>query len=380
MSRRTISPNIAFDTERESYYVTLHHGTDSQGRRVRSVRCYSTYEQAKLVLEEFQRTKPLRGNNLPWDMTVGRWLDYWMENAIRPYRAASTCYGYQKIIDNHMCPALGRIRLQELTAVHLQQYMTAKLAEGLSPNTIRKHHTLISSALRMAVRQDMLGKNVACSVDPPPKEAPRHLYYTPEQIGQLFRTLAGTPLEPAVKLAGYLGMRRSEICGLKWDHVDLERGVIYICEARTAVGGLAVDKGPKSPSSQRHMAIGGMSDLRDLLQRMHQQYLRERLLYGLEYNPQGFVLNHRGKPYAPDYISGRFNALIDRAGLPKVTLHGLRHSFASIANSQRVSLYSICKALGHSNTTITSQIYTHLFDETHQDVVDLVGQAITHAS
>ena len=141
-----------------------------------------------------------------------------------------------------------------------------------------------------------------------------------------------------------------------------------------------MDKGPTSPSSHRHMAIGGMTDLRDLLQRMHQQYLRERLLYGLEYNPLGFVLNHQGKPYAPDYITGRFNSLIDRAGLPKVTLHGLRHSFASIANSQRVSLYSICKALGHSNTTITSQIYTHLFDETHQDVVDLVGQAITHAS
>ena len=135
MARRTVSPNIAFDTERASYYVTLHHGTDSQGRRVRSVRCYATYEQAKLVLDEFQRTKPLRGNNLPWDMTVGRWLDYWMENAIRPYRAASTCYGYQKIIDNHLRPALGRVRLQDLSAVHLQQYMTAKLAEGLSPST-----------------------------------------------------------------------------------------------------------------------------------------------------------------------------------------------------------------------------------------------------
>ncbi len=380
MARKTVSPNIAFDTERKRYYVTFHYGTGPDGRRARSVRSFSTYEQAQLVLEEFMRTRPLRGNDLPWDMTVGRWLDYWLENTIRPFRAVSTCYGYQKIIDNHLAPALGSLRLQALTAVHLQQYMTQKLSEGLSPNTIRKHHTLISTALRLAVRQNMLSRNVAECVDPPRKELAEHFYYSPEQVSQLFRLLEGHPLEPAVKLAGYLGMRRSEICGLKWDHVDLEAGVLYICEARTAVGGQAVDKGPKSPSSQRHMAIGGMTDLWDLLRQLHQRHLRERLLHGPDYNPQGFVLNHSGKPYAPDYISNRFSTLIREAGLPKLTLHGLRHSFASIANSQRVSLYSICKALGHSNTTITSQIYTHLFDETHLDVVDLVGQAIVHAS
>ena len=380
MARKTVSPNIAFDTQRKKYYVTLHHGMTENGQRVRSIRSFATYEQARLVLDEFMRTKPLRGNVLPQDMTVGRWLDYWMDNAIRPFRAASTCYGYQKIIDNHLRPMLGEIRLQELSAIQLQYYMTQKLAKGLNPNTIRKHHVLISSALRLAVRQEMLEKNVASSVDPPPKTEPRHFYYSPEQIQLLFQALEGTSLEPVVKLAGYLGLRRSEICGLKWDHVDLEEGVIYICEARTAVGGQAVDKGPKSPSSQRHMAIGGMTDLREMLERMYRQYLLDRAKYGSGYNPQGFVLNFRGKPYSPDYISGRFNALIRQNGLPKLTLHGLRHSFASIANSQQVSLYSICKALGHSNTNITSQIYTHLFDDTHLDVVDLVGQAITHAS
>ena len=166
------------------------------------------------------------------------------------------------------------------------QYMTQKLSEGLSPNTIRKHHTLISTALRLAVRQNMLSRNVAECVDPPRKELAEHFYYSPEQVSQLFRLLEGHPLEPAVKLAGYLGMRRSEICGLKWDHVDLEAGVLYICEARTAVGGQAVDKGPKSPSSQRHMAIGGMTDLWDLLRQLHQRHLRERLLHGPDYNPQ----------------------------------------------------------------------------------------------
>jgi len=374
MSRKTVSTNIAYDTRRKRYYVTLHQGVDEDGRRRRATRCFATYDQAARALEDFRRSRQRP------DMTVGRWLNYWMDNAIRPYRAATTCYGYENMIRNHLAPALGDIRLQELTPIHLQEYMTDKLAGGLSPNTVRKHLTLMGSALQLAVRQGAVEKNAAEAVVPPKTVPPHHDFYSPEQIQALFRAVEGHPLEPAVKLAGYLGLRRSEICGLKWENVDLERGVLYICEARTAVGGHAVDKGPKSSSSRRRMAIGDIGDLGALLQRLHRQHLRDRLSYGPDYNPQGFVLSHRGQPYAPDYISGRFSAFIRAQGLPPLTLHGLRHSFASIANSQRVPLYSICKALGHSSTTVTSQIYTHLFDDTHQDVVEQVGKAIAEVS
>ena len=378
MARKTVEANIAYDDQKQRYYVTLHYGTDAVGNRMKRTRCFPTLEQARLVRDKFVRARSIRENIMPTGVTVGRWLDYWLDNVIRPHRAVTTTYGYQKIIDNHLKPLLGHIMLQSLTAMQVQQYMSRKLQEGLSANTIRKHHVLLNTAVGLAVRQDMLAKNVVQAVEPPPKLSPHHCFYSPDQIQRLFALTAGKHLEPVVKLAGYLGMRRSEICGLKWENVDLENGVLYICEARTAANGVAVDKGPKSASSMRRLSFGGSEDLRELLERLYRNDQENRRRWGQAYNPQGFVVtNTKGRPYSPDYLSGAFSRLIKANGLPACTLHGLRHSFASIANSQHVPMFSICKALGHSSTAITSQIYMHLFDETHQEVVDLVGQAIS---
>ena len=378
MSRKTVAPNIAFDDVKNLYYVTLHYSVGKNGSRVRKTKCFPTLEQAILVRDNYRRARTIQGSIMPSGVTVGWWLDYWLDNVIRPVRAVTTVHGYQKIIDNHIKPVLGKVLLQKLTAMQVQQYMTLKQYEGLSTNTIRKHHVLLNSAVGLAVRQDMLEKNVVHCVTPPPKKPPQHCFYTPEQLHRLFALTADRPLEPVVKLAGYLGMRRSEICGLKWDNVDLDHGVIYICEARTAANGVAVDKGPKSPSSIRRLSFAGIHDLSELLLRMHRRYMENRARWGETYNPLGYVLTHgRGLPYSPDYLSGFFTRFVRQNNLPECTLHGLRHSFASIANSQNVPMFSICKALGHSNTAVTSQIYMHLFDETHQDVVDLVGQAIS---
>ena len=378
MARKSVASNIAYDDVKRLYYVTLHYGVDARGNRLKKTRCFPTLEQAILVRDNFLRARSIKENVLPSDVTLGRWLDYWLDNVVRPTRAVTTVYGYQKIINNHIKPALGGVLLQSLSAMQIQQYMTLKRQEGLCSNTIRKHHVLLNSAIALAVRQDMLAQNVVQSVDAPPKNAPRHNFYTPEQLPKLFALTAGRSLEPVVKLAGYLGMRRSEICGLRWDNVDLQQGIVYICQARTAANGVAVNKGPKSPSSVRRLSFAGNSDLYEMLLKMHRKYLQNRVKFGEKYNPEGYVLTHSGgKPYAPDYLSGHFTQFVRKAGLPECTLHGLRHSFASIANSQHVPMFSICKALGHSNTNVTSQIYMHLFDDTHQEVVDLVGQAIS---
>lgn len=377
MARKTVAPNISYDDVKKRYYVTISCGFDHAGNRMRQTRCFPTLEQALIMRDSFLREKSIRGQILPAGTTLGVWLNYWLEHVIRPNRAVTTTYGYEKIIENHIKPALGNILLCEFSAVQLQQYMSQKLAEGLSSNTIRKHHTLLNSALGLAVKQEMLSRNVAQSVNPPPKTSPHHCFYSPEQLQTLFTLAEGTSLEPVVKLAGYLGMRRSEICGLKWDNVDFEQDVLYICEARTAANGQAVDKGPKSVSSVRRLAFAGNEDLREMLRRMDAANRSRRERLGETYNPSGFVVTHgRGLPYAPDYLSGHFTKFVRQCQLPPCTLHGLRHSFASIANQQKVPMFSICKALGHSNTAITSQIYMHLFDDTHQEVVDLVGQAI----
>ena len=99
----------------------------------------------------------------------------------------------------------------------------------------------------------------------------------------------------------------------------------------------------------------------------------------LNITPSYVAVNEAGKPYQPDVLCQRIAQFIAVQGLPPISLHGLRHSFASVANSQNVPMFSISKALGHSSTSVTSAVYMHLFDDAVADVVSQVASAITGA-
>lgn len=377
MSRKTIMTNIAYDTQRRSYYVTLRSSSPRGGAPRRTVRCYPTLEQAAQALNDHMTGRRMEKNLPMEDLTVGQWLHYWLEQIIRPSRSASTTHGYAMIVRNHLAPGLGSILLRELTATQVQRYLNKKQGENLCSNTVRKHYGVLHNALEQARRQGLIDRNVAEQASRPSSTRPKHYYYDSETMSRLFEALEGTTMEPVVKLAGYLGLRRSEICGLKWSHVDREARVITVVEARTAVNGRSVDKAPKDFSSVRRLGYRGIADLEELMERLWRQRAEEKQRLGDEYTDLGFVLCHSGgHPYQPDYLSNRLQRVMARKGLPYVTLHGLRHSFASIAHSRNVPLYGISRALGHSSTATTTQIYMHLFDETHLSVVQEVGKAI----
>lgn len=376
MSRKRVENNISYDERNRLFYVTFHYGTDASGKRVKKTKTYDTHIAAAEALRIFEMKKQRQEIVMPTELTVGMWLERWLEEVVRPNRARSTTYGYENMIKNHIKPALGKTVLQELSPQQIQSYYLHKRQEGLGANTVHKHHQLLFTALECAVRQELLGRNPARRVEPPAKEMPRHTFYNTEQLRMLFLAVRGEPLEPAVKLAGYLGLRRSEICGLKWENVDLKNGTIAICMARTTIGGVTINKVPKTNSSMRTLGISGLSDLEEMLHHMWNEQ-HQRRLANPRFNPEGFVLVHaNGQPYAPDYVSGWFTKFIKAHGLPYLTLHGLRHSFASAANELHIPLFKISKALGHSNTSVTSQVYTHLFDDTQNEVLSQVASAI----
>ena len=380
MSRKSIMPNIAYDTLRRSFYVTMRARSPQDGAIRRVTRCYPTLERAVAALDSFNAGKLLSRSGSGDKLTVGQWLSYWLEQVVTPSRTASTTHGYTMIVRNHLSPALGRVKLRELTAPQIQLYLRRKQAEGLSSNTVRKHLGVLHNALEQARRQDLISRNEAGQVTPPASTRPDHHFYDSHTMGLLFEALSGTSLEPVVKLAGYLGLRRSEICALKWGHVDRENRVITIAEARTAVNGRTVDKGTKNRSSMRRLGYRGLADMEELMERLWAQRQEEMARLGVWYADQGFVICHSGGlPYQPDYLSNRLRRVLQGADLPYVTLHGLRHSFASIAHSRNVSLFAISRALGHSSTNTTTKIYMHLFDETHLSVVQEVGRAIDGA-
>ena len=376
MSRKRIENNISYDERNRLYYVTFNYGMDANGKRVKKTKTYDTHIAAAQALHIFEQKKSCKEIVIPTELTLGMWLDQWLTEVVEPNRARSTAYGYSNIIKKHIKPALGKIVLQELTPQQIQSYYLTMRERGLCCNTVHKHHQLLFTALECAVRQEVLFRNPARRVEPPAKEQPKHSFYNTDQLRTLFRVVHGEPLEPAVKLAGYLGLRRSEICGLRWENVDLENGTITICAARTTVGGVTINKAPKTNSSVRTLGIAGLTDLEEMLRNMQKEQ-ESRRQKKPSFNPDHFVLVHsNGQPYAPDYISGWFTKFVLSNGLPYLTLHGLRHSFASAANELHIPMFKISKALGHSNTTVTSQVYTHLFDDTQNEVLNQVANAI----
>lgn len=376
MSRKTILPNIAYDTQRRTYYATFRRpGPD--GKMKRTVQCFPTLELAIQAMDRKGGEEILRsGKNLD-KLTLGQWLTFWLEQIIKPTRSPSTAHGYCMIIRNHLAPALGQEPLNKLMPAQVQLYLNRMQSEGLCANTVRKHYMLLHSALETARKQELVSRNVMEYVTPPSPTDPTHHYYDPETMAKLFEILAGTSMEPVVKFAGYLGLRRAEICGLKWHNVDREQKVITISDTRTTVNGRPVNKSTKNRSSIRRLGYAGLTDMEELIDRLWNQRQEEMELLGDRYDDKGYVLCHDGgKPYQADYLSNRLQRVLSKTELPYVTLHGLRHSFASIANSANIPLFGISRALGHSTTNTTSRIYMHLFDDTHLAVVQAVGQAV----
>lgn len=373
MSRKSIERNISFDSVRQLYYVNMDYGLTEGGHRVRTYHTFTSLALARKALRQFETERSLCRQVVPRPITLDQWLAYWMDEVVKPNRAETTVYGYNKIIDNHISPALGDITLQKLTPQDIQKYYTMLMREkGLSPNTVRRHHDLLSSALRMAVKQDVLFRCPTDRVEPPlviPFEAK---FYGPEDLRRLCLLSEGTWLEVVVKLAAGLGLRREEICGLRWPNVDFNQRVVRIKEARTAAGASIIQKTTKTRSSTRTLYLS--DSLYNLLLREQQRQQQECVLSGRDWDGAGMVLLDRhGEPYPPNAVSLAFTRFIRRNNMPKITLHGLRHTFATVASAQGAPLFDIGKALGHSTPSTTGRIYTHLLDQTHARILDQVA-------
>ncbi len=381
MARKAVERNIAYDDQRKLYYVSMELGRDENGKRIKQYRTFPTLAAARNGLRDFhagiEREREQTRKLAPaQELDLSHWLEYWMDSIVRPNRAETTVYAYQKIIDNHIDPALGTVPLKKLTPKMVQEYYTeTQRANGLSSNTMRRHHDLLSSALRSAVRQDVIPASPMERVEPPRVRTTESYFYNNQELKLLYQKIEGNILELAVKLAGSLGMRREEICGLKWENVDLQRHLVLIREARTAYGATIVQKETKNRSSVRTLYLPDEVYL--LLEQEQARQQQERCIQSPTYNPTDHViLDAKGVPYSPNALSLAFTRFVKKNDLPRLTFHGLRHTFATIASCQGASLFDIGKALGHSTPATTGRIYTHLVDRTHEELVQRVSDAL----
>lgn len=377
MSRRAYERGISYDSARQIYYLYMDLGRDQDGHRQRQYRTFNSLSEARKARDAHLADRA-RASRIP-DLTLSLddWLEEWMADIIIPNRAETTVYGYQKIIENHVSPYLGDIPLQALSPKDLQHYYAEMMRKkGLCANSVRRHHDLLAAALHAALRQDLIVRSPTDRVEPPrviPKET---RFYTSESLKKLYQLLEGHWLETAVHLAGSLGLRREEICGLRWDSVDFQLRKIHIRAARTAAGAKIIEKETKNRSSARVLHMG--DDIFSLLKRERLQQNERKLVLGKDWPESGLVaVDNKGKPFSPNCLTMNFTRFIRaHPELPPLTFHGLRHTFATVASAQGAPLFDIGKALGHSTPAITGKIYTHLVDQLHADTLERVAQAL----
>ena len=313
---------------------------------------------------EFEPPKEV--GDLSSDMLFADYLLEWLEIA-KGRLAVATYSSYAAMIKKPVGSYFRQrnLTLRELEARHLQMFYSEMLRK-VKPNTVIHYHAIIHSALKYAVKTDMLVQNVADKVDRPKKNSFQPVFLSAEEMQKMFEALRGTKLELPVLVAAFYGFRRGEVLGLKWDAIDFERGTISVIRTVTTItlDGKQTEieqQSAKTKSSLRTLPLIG-SFREYFLQVKEAQELNKQVCgncYNHEYD--GFVfVDELGERMRANYLTSAFPKFLEDHGLRRMRFHDLRHSCASLLLANGVPLKHIQEWLGHSDFTTTANIYAHL--------------------
>lgn len=313
------------------------------------------------------------------DILFLSFMEQWLKE-VHIYKVKpNTMLQYQYVFDSYitMYKPFHGLKLRDVTPALLQSYYNENLKAGLSPNTIRKHHANIHKCLGYAVRLGLLIVNPAAMVDLPPKIKYNGAgIYTPEQLRKLLELFEGDPLEPVVNLAVVYALRRSEVCGCKWDAIDFETELIHICH--TAVigkGKVIYSDSTKTASSNRTFPL--ISMMRDYLLELKSQQEENKRLFGDAYVDSGYVcVWPNGEPIRPDYVTQHFRRKLERSDLPVIRFHDLRHSAVYALRQGGCDAKDIQGWLGHSDISTTLNIYGHVLNQDMTRMGQVMGSAL----
>ena len=257
------------------------------------------------------------------------------------------------------------IKLKELTTEDIQDFYSTQL-ERVSANTVIHYHAVIHRALKYAVKIKTIQSNPAVNVERPRKEKFIGSFYDKKEINTLFDIIQGHPLEVAIKLAAFYGLRREEIIGLKWTAIDFENNTLTIQHTVTEcnLDGKHIEVASdtaKTDSSLRTMPL--VTNFRAMLLAKKEKQEHYRKLCGRSYCKEYLdyiFVNEMGERWKPRYLSDGFKRILEQNGLRRIRFHDLRHTCASLLLANNVPMKKIQEWLGHSDFSTTANIYAHL--------------------
>lgn len=318
------------------------------------------------------------------DILFSDYVKIWLEQ-VKNSVDSITFQGYEQLANSHIIPYFEqkKTRLQDVKKETLQAYIDEKSKSGrldnkggLSAKSLKLHRNILNQTLKEALKSGLISVNPCQWVKLPQIQRREPTFYTAEQIEKLLSAIIGdSTFYLLVKLTATYGLRRSEVLGLMWNSIDFENDTLQIAHTVVKVNSTVCKNKTKNASSYRSFPL--IDEIKQLLLAERKKQTQNRKEFVKEYiqSPYVFVWDN-GKPFATEYVSQHFKRLLEWNNLPHIRFHDLRHSCASILLSRGFTLKDVQEWLGHSDITLTANIYGHLDIERKKAIADTMANIL----
>lgn len=306
----------------------------------------------------------------PVEVTVQQYAESWLERLGSSGLKPATVSNYRWVLGRHVLPHIGRHRLVALTPQHVRTLLLAVSETGVSTRTVQLSRAVLRSMLADAERDQLIHRNVAALVKGPRVEREEVVPWTAAEAGQFLTSLEGHRLRPLFAVGVALGLRKGELLALRWQDVDLDVGVLRVRATVQRLGkGVGLVTGsPKTARSRRTLPLPRV--LVDALRehRRAQELEREE---ASSWHDSGLVFTtSKGTMIEPRNLNRFLDEAIARAGLRRIRFHDLRHTCASLLLAQGVSPRVVMEVLGHSQMSMTTDLYGHVMPSSLRSAAD----------
>lgn len=309
-------------------------------------------------------------------ITLEKYLTEWLDSVqstIRP----KTIIQYRQVVRQHIIPNIGKIRMRDLRMDRVDRFYADLLKDGIGIRTIRITHSVLHVALERAVKYELIVRNPAHGAVVPKKVEAEMNVLDEEQVTRFLTAAQGTRFHALFHMAVVTGMRQAELFGLKWADLSWNKGMLYLRRQAQRVSGKGVIfSEPKTRAGRRTVKLG---ETTLQLLREHREALQiARLVMGQRWQENDLIFpSSVGTPLDQKAVLGEYYAVLDKAGLPKIRFHDLRHTAASIMLNRGVPVIVVSKMLGHSKPSVTLDIYGHLYTDMQDGAAAVMDEVVS---
>jgi integrase len=335
------------------------------------------------VIKKLEQLKRELENNTIADrgsthLTVGQYLENYLES-IATRCKPTTVENYGNAIRIHIAPAIGGINLRSLKNNQVQLMVDGWVKQGKSSATIKTAFKVLRAALKRAEKFRQVSFCATNNVETPRAERETYQTWSLKDAKLFFAhtRVRCNPLYSLWVLALVTGMRRGELLGLTWQDIDFAAGRLTVRNNLTEVGRSRTIETPKTRTSVRPISLTA-STLALLADHRHHQ-TRRLAKHATTLEHDLVFVSRVNKMMSPRVVTRAFGELVKAVGLPKITLHGLRHLHATLLNYRGESMKVISDRLGHSSIKITGDIYTDVFEDHRSDAAYGLTELLEHS-